>query len=99
MAIYEYVCERDGVREATWPLGTAPESVPCDVCGEVARRVFSAPALPFSSPLSRDLVATMDRAERSRVEPDVVGSLPPRSPRARTPTAPLTPALRRLPRP
>jgi hypothetical protein len=97
MAIYEYVCARDGVREASWPLGRAAESVPCDVCGEEATRVFSVPSLPFSSGVRRDVGATMDRAERSRTEPDVVSSVPPR--RGRAPTAPLTPALRRLPRP
>jgi hypothetical protein len=97
MAIYEYVCARDGVREASWPLGRAPESVSCDVCGEQATRVFSVPSLPFSSGLPRGVVATMDRAERSRTEPDVVSSVPPR--RRPAPTAPLTPALRRLPRP
>jgi putative FmdB family regulatory protein len=94
MAIYEYRCERDGAFEITRPLGTAPPSAPCPACGEEARRVFSKPLL---SSTPRALAAALDHEEKTRHEPDVVTSLPPR--RRRTPELPLTPALRRLPRP
>lgn len=96
MATYEYRCEENGVFEATRPLGTAPESVACPVCGSEASRVFSAPML---SSAPRALVAAIDHAEKTRDEPDVVTSLPPAPARRRTPVLPLTPTLRRLPRP
>lgn len=94
MAFYDYRCDRDGVFEATWALGTAPESIACPTCGSNAARVFSKPML-MTSP--RALVAAIDHAEKTRDEPDVVTSLPPA--RKRTPVLPLTPTLKRLPRP
>jgi putative FmdB family regulatory protein len=96
MATYEYRCEQDGVFEITRPLGTAPESVTCSVCGNEARRVISMPMVLRGS---RAWVAAIDHAEKSRDEPDVVTSLPSTGARRRTPVLPLTPNLRRLPRP
>lgn len=96
MALYEYRCDQDGVFDITRPLGTAPTSIACPVCSADARRVFSKPML-MSVP--RELVAAIDHAEKTRERPDIVTSLPPASPRKRTPVLPLTPKLRRLPRP
>ena len=96
MAVYEYRCDLDGAFDVALPLGTAPATSPCPVCGSEARRVFSKPML-MSQP--RELVAAIDHAEKTRHEPDIVTSLPPRGARKRTPVLPLTPALRRLPRP
>ena len=96
MAIYEHECDEDGAFEVSAPLGAPPESVACPVCSREARRVFSKPMLSFAP---RALVAAIDRAERSRDEPEVVTSLPPAGARKRTPVLPLTPTLRRLPRP
>lgn len=95
MALYEYRCSRDGLFELSWPLGTAPASVGCAVCGSEARRVISVPSIRSGTRTA--WVAAMDHAEKSRHEPEVVSSLP----RAGGPrrTAPMTPALRRLPRP
>jgi hypothetical protein len=45
------------------------------------------------------LVAAIDHAEKTRHEPDVVTAIPRRPLHQRTPTLPLTPKLRRLPRP
>jgi hypothetical protein len=45
------------------------------------------------------VVAAIDKAEKSRHEPEVVTSLPPAPAHKRTPVLPLTPTLRRLPRP
>lgn len=98
LATYQYSCEQHDVLDVTLPLGTAPESIRCAVCGNEARRVFSAPMLSFRSPESRALFGAIERAEKSRDEPEVVSSLPPPDARKRTPLAPLTPALRRLPR-
>ena len=47
----------------------------------------------------RALVAALDHEDKTRESPDVVTSLPPAPARKRTPMAPLTPALMRLPRP
>ena len=96
MPIYEYACETDGAFELTRPIGAQPPSSPCPVCRGEARRVFSAPMLTLAP---RPLVAAIDHAEKSRDEPEVVTSLPPAGARRRTPVLPLTPTLRRLPRP
>jgi putative FmdB family regulatory protein len=96
MATYEYRCDRDGVFDVTRALGTAPESAVCPVCGSGARRVFSKPMLSSTPP---GLVAALDHAEKTRDEPDVVTSLPRAPAHKRTPVLPLTPSLRRLPRP
>jgi putative FmdB family regulatory protein len=97
VAIYEYRCDHHGVFDVTRPLGTAPESIMCSVCGGDATRVFSIPMIRCGSRTA--LVAAIERAEKSREEPDVVTSLPTTGARRRTPVLPLTPALRRLPRP
>ncbi len=96
MAIYEYRCDRHGAFELMRPLVAQPGCTPCPVCNGEARRVFSTPML-MRAP--RALVAAIDHAEKSRTEPDVVTSLPPSGRRRRTPVVPLTPTLRRLPRP
>ena len=96
MAIYEYRCDSDGAFEVTGPLGAPPRTAACPACSVEARRVFSAPML---SRAPRALVAAIDHAEKSRHEPEVVTSLPPAGARKRTPVLPLSPTLRRLPRP
>lgn len=96
MAIYEYRCDRHGAFEVMRAIGTAPASSACPVCERTSRRVFSAPLLAHTP---SELVAAIDHAEKTRDEPDLVSSLPPADPRRRTPVLPLTPTLRRLPRP
>jgi putative FmdB family regulatory protein len=96
MAIYEYRCERDGSFEVTRPIGTAPASIACPVCASDAGRVFSA---PWSSRANPEVMAALDHEYKTRFEPDVVTSLPPRPKHERTPVLPLTPTLRKLPRP
>jgi predicted nucleic acid-binding Zn ribbon protein len=41
MAKYEYECELDGVKEIEFPIGTAPETAPCGICGDTMQRKFS----------------------------------------------------------
>jgi putative FmdB family regulatory protein len=96
MAIYEYRCELDGAFDVTRPIGTAPPSVACPQCASKAERVFSSPMVPRAP---RALVAALDHEEKTRHEPDVVTSLPPKPAHQRTPVLPLTPTLKRLPRP
>ena len=96
MAIYEYRCEHDGAFEVLRPIGTAPASVACPECASESMRVFSNPMVSFAP---RALVGALDREERMRYEPEVVTSLPATGARKRTPMMPLTPTMRRLPRP
>jgi putative FmdB family regulatory protein len=96
MAIYEYRCERDGAFDVVRPIGTAPASVACPECEDEAVRVFSSPMVSFAP---RALVAALDHEQKTRYEPEVVTSLPPTGARKRTPMMPLTPTMRRLPRP
>lgn len=96
MAIYEYRCETHGAFDITRPIGTAPASIACPDCADEAERVFSSPMVSFAP---RELVAALDHAEKTKTDPDVVTSLPRRPKHERTPMAPLTPALKKLPRP
>jgi putative FmdB family regulatory protein len=96
MAIYEYRCEADGAFEVIRPIGTAPASVACPECANESLRVFSNPMVSFAP---RALVAALDHEQKTRYEPEVVTSLPPTGARRRTPMMPLTPTMRRLPRP
>jgi hypothetical protein len=97
VAIYEYRCERDGSVEVTLPIGTAPARIACPHCANEADRVYSAPMVASFAP--RELVAALEHEEKTRTEPDVVTSIPRRPKHQRTPMAPLTPALMKLPRP
>ena len=97
MTLYEYRCRRHGVSSVSLPMGTAPRSIACPVCSAPADRVYSAPMLMTSK--SRRLSSVIEQGERSRDQPEVVTSLPPRDVHKRTPMAPANPALRRLPRP
>jgi putative FmdB family regulatory protein len=96
VAIYEYRCESDGPFEVTLPIGTAPSSIACPSCANEAERVFSSPMVSFAP---RELVAALEHQEKTKTEPDVVTSIPRRPKHDRTPMAPLTPTLRKLPRP
>jgi putative FmdB family regulatory protein len=96
MAIYEYRCERDGAFDVSLPMGTAPTSVGCPRCAREGERVFSSPMVSFAP---RALVAALDREEKTKTDPDIVTSIPPKPRHQRTPTVPLTPNLARLPRP
>ena len=96
MATYEYRCNQDGFIEMVHPMGTAPASVSCPVCGNTAARVFSAPRLSLAR---HDLVKAIDDAASTSERPQVVSSIPSAGARRRTPTAPPNPKLARLPRP
>ena len=69
MAIYEYRCERDGAFDLVAPMGTAPATASCPECAGESARVFSDPMLGTFAP--RELVAALDRQERTRHEPEV----------------------------
>lgn len=75
MAVYEYRCPECGVFEAEHAMGTAPPWDDCATCGSIARRAYSAPNL---SRTPRALAEALTRAEKSRDEPEVVSSVPPR---------------------
>ena len=97
VALYEYRCDQDGaVRDnPAAGHGADVDHVPgVQERGEAG--LLEARCCP-SAP--RDLVAAIDHAEKTRDEPDVVTSLPATGARKRTPVLPLTPTLRRLPRP
>jgi putative FmdB family regulatory protein len=96
MATYEYRCDGHGTFDVTRALGTAPETVGCPRCQGASRRVYSAPMLTSVHP---QITAALDHEEKTRHEPDVVTSLPPATHRRPSPLLPLTPTLRRLPRP
>jgi hypothetical protein len=97
VATYEYQCDQDGVFDVHRPLGTAPESVACVLCGGAARRVFSVPMVKSGARTAWN--TAIEHAEKSRHEPEVVTSLPSQGAPRRPRVLPLTPKLQGLPRP
>lgn len=93
MATYSYRCRTHGGFDVVRPLGTS-ELTRCPACGEQAVRVFSPPMV---GRLSTQRAAAYALDERSRHEPAVVSSLPPR-PLQRPPARAVNPAVRTLPR-
>ena len=94
MATFLYRCAADGILETSWPVGTAPSQVSCPTCTGDARRVYTPPLVSGGS---SPAMALIDRTERTRDEPEVVSSPPPRGGGPRR-TA-LNPAWQRLPKP
>jgi putative FmdB family regulatory protein len=97
VAIYEYQCKQHGHFERVLRLGTAPPTLPCPACGQDSTRVFSTAILRCGTRPA--WIAAMDRAEKSRHEPEVVASPPPDLARRGRRVAKMTPQLARLPRP
>ncbi|MFG2606089.1 FmdB family zinc ribbon protein [Streptomyces sp. NPDC048514] len=75
MATYEYLCSRCGPFEVKLAIGTAPAVHGCPVCTGAAKRVYSSPGFPRTSPAVAALHA---REDRSREVPEVVSEVPPR---------------------
>jgi hypothetical protein len=94
MATFLYRCPADGIVEMRGSVGTAPSQVSCPTCAGDARRVYTPPLVSGGS---RSAMALIDRTERSRDEPEMVISLPPRGREQRR--TELNPAWQRLPRP
>lgn len=46
MATYQYRCPGCGTFDVTRPMGRALPDEPCETCGELSHRVFTAPLLP-----------------------------------------------------
>jgi len=97
MAIYEYRCAEHEAFELLLPLGTAPADAPCPTCGASAHRVFSVSMVKTGS--RGAVFDAIERADRSRHEPEVVSSIPAAGRMRQPNVARMTPALARLPRP
>lgn len=97
MPIYEYQCDAHDRFELRQPMGSASDQAACPHCGASARRMLSAPRIVTRG--HGAWTAAIDRADKSRYEPEVVTSLPRTGMRRSTPVVPLTPQLRGLPRP
>lgn len=96
MVQYRYRCDVHDIFDLDQPMGTAGPRARCPVCDGEAVRVFLAPMLSMAPGA---LVAAIDSTEKSRDEPEVVSTLPPRRIHTRTPAGASNPALQRLPRP
>jgi putative FmdB family regulatory protein len=97
MVIHEFHCPEHGTFERLVPMGEAASQAPCPHCGATAPRQMSAPSVVRSSRSA--WLGAVERAQRSRHEPEVVSSVPSAGARRRIRQAPMTPALQRLPRP
>jgi putative FmdB family regulatory protein len=93
MVVYAYRCAEHGVTEVSRPIASAPPGVTCPVSGQAAARIYTVPGLPLGSSARRTLI---DHTERTRDEPAVVSTPPPRPGPA---AVARPPGLRRLPRP
>jgi putative FmdB family regulatory protein len=97
MVMYEFRCPLHGTFDLLMPMGTALLQAQCPQCGADAARQMSAPSVVRSS--RSQWFGAIERAEKSRHEPEVVSSVPSAGARPRIRQAPMTPALQRLPRP
>ena len=95
MVFYEYQCHSYGAFKIMRPLGKAPSKASCPSCGSRAQRMLATPMVLNGRRSS--VFSAIDRAEKSRHEPEVVTSLPRSG--ARRPQVRMTPELRKLPRP
>lgn len=101
MPLYAYRCadRPDGAAcpdfEASLPMGSAPVSLPCPVCGGPAARRFTAPHLSRAASSAYRLI---ESTQRSAAEPDVVRSPGP-GPRTAAGNITTNPLHRKLPRP
>lgn len=73
MALYQYRCVRHGNIEVLMSMGTAPESITCKVCGQPAKRVFTAPMIPHPD---QAVIHAIENSELSAHEPEIVTSVP-----------------------
>jgi putative FmdB family regulatory protein len=96
MVTYQYVCEADLSFDVRLPMGTAPPSVDCPVCGQRTRRVFATPRV---STVDRTRMNLIDSTKETSERPDVVTSIPSAGRRRSQPMAPPDPRLQKLPRP
>lgn len=95
MATYEYRCPDGSLFETSRPIGQAPDTLACPLCGEPSRRVFSAPHLSRAGSAAFRLI---DSTKRSSSEPEIVDSrIPGRTRQDRPYTS--NPLHRKLPRP
>jgi putative FmdB family regulatory protein len=69
MPIYEFECADHGPFELTRPMAQVREPAPCPDCGELGKRLLSAPNLATGSALGRRAAAIN---ERSQHEPRIV---------------------------
>lgn len=74
MAVYQYRCPTCGVFDVVRGMGTASPSEHCMTCGSAARRSYSAPHVNRTP---RPLADALNRAEKSREQPEVVNRIPP----------------------
>ena len=42
---YDYICSKKHITTRVCPIGSQPTTAVCDVCGETARRRYTAPAI------------------------------------------------------
>ena len=92
MATCEHRCERHGAFDVRRAIGTAPDVGRLSGVRERGGAGLSALMVSFAP-------RALDHEEKTRHEPDVVAPLPPAPAHRRTPVLPLTPTLRRIPRP
>jgi len=69
MPIYEFECTEHGSFELSRPIAQMREPAPCPDCGNIGKRLLSAPNLATGSALGRRVAAVN---ERSRHEPRIV---------------------------
>jgi len=69
MPIYEFECADHGTFELTRAMAQVREPAPCPECGELGKRLLSAPNLATGSALGRRAAAIN---ERSQHEPRIV---------------------------
>jgi putative FmdB family regulatory protein len=75
MPIYEFECADHGTFELTRPMAEVRDPAPCPDCGEIGKRLLSAPSVATGSLIGRRAAAVN---ERSQHEPRIVKREAPR---------------------
>lgn len=94
MPTYRFACTPCGAFDVVRTMAETDRPATCPRCGTVGRRIFGSPALAALDPSLR---RALDASGRSADAPEVVSSVPGRSPRATAVTR--DPRHARLPRP
>ena len=95
MPLYDYFCSDCGSFREMIRIADCALDQPCPSCGSQAQRMLSAPMVLNGR--RSPMFSAIDRAEKSRHEPEVDTSLPPSG--VRRPQVRMTPEQRKLPRP
>lgn len=95
MPIYEFKCGEGHLAERHLPMSSEQREIECPDCGQMARRIISAPSVRRTD---SKMASVVEATQKSAHEPAVVNSLPASGNRRATPVS-RNPQHAKLPKP